>query len=263
MKVFCKFIFFLCFFVFAQNVFTQLSAEKKGIEFYEKGDYQNAISFLSKSEDVKELYYLGLSYEKTGKINKAQDAYKESFIKSYKLFFTAFEEWQNVEINAFREPFSDLLQKQKNNLQFGYASAENAYKLKSKIFERNEWRIKAKVLFDARNLSKSDETIFSRSDKTISPIKITEKPRASFPKDLDGSPNAPSDMRPNLTKTIKLFIVFGADGKIKLIMPTDENINSLTISSINSAEKIKFEPATKDDKSVTIHLEIAYSFTIG
>lgn len=258
MKQFYKFILFLGL---AISVSAQTETPK-GIELYEKGDYQNAIVALGKSENVKDLHYLGLSYEKIGKINKAQGAYEESFKKSYKLFFATFDEWQTVEYSETKKLFSDLLKELKTEIDFGYASAANAYKLKSNIFQQNEWRIKAKVLFDAKNLASSGETIFFKDDKALKPMNIVEKPRVGFPKNIDGSPNTPSDMRVNLTKIVTISMIFGADGKLKLLMPADKDINVLTIAVLNNLEKIIFTPATKDDKAVSVHGLIQYSFTM-
>ena len=256
MKVFYKLILFVCSIALVHSINAQQSGLSRGIELYEKGDFEGAISILSKSEDVKDLHYLGVSYEKTDQISKAKEVYKKSFETSYEIFFMVFDDWQKIEYSDSKKLFSDLSQELKSNLEFGYASAERAYKLKSNIFQRNEWRIKAKVLFDAKNLAKSGEAIYSSADKTLKKLNITEKPGMKFPRDI------PSNMRTNLTKTITIFVVFGADGKIKLLMPTDKTINSLTITSMSSAEKIKFQPAAKDDKAVSVHAQISYSFTM-
>ncbi len=258
MKGFYKFILFLSLAISAN---AQTDANK-GIEFYEKGDYQNAISALSKSEDIKDLHYLGLSYEKKDEINKAQEAYKKSFEKSYQLLFEKIGEWRKIEYTETKKSLSDLLKELKTAIDFGYASAEKAHKLESKIFQRNEWRIRARVLFDAKNLAASGETIYFRNDKNWKSLKITENGRPNYP-DTSNDTLTAKDLNWNLPKTVTLFVVFGADGKIKLLMPADEKINSFTFSAIKAAEKIKFQPAEKDGKAVTTHNLMVYTFSIG
>jgi len=63
------FKFFLLFtlLVSAESVFAQQTEREKGIEVYQKGDYQGAIQILKKavktdSSDAESWYFLGLSY---------------------------------------------------------------------------------------------------------------------------------------------------------------------------------------------------------
>lgn len=251
------FIFVLLFFtngVFAQN-------NEVGIDFYEKGDFKAAISSLKDSDEVKDLYYLGLAYGKISENGKAKDAFKKSFVKSYDLFFRKMQDWLKTNNSETGQNFSDFLREMKSNNEIGFAAAERAFELESGIFDSNEARIKANVLLNTVDLIKSGESIYSIADKSVSKAKVTEMPRLIYPKDMYGVPMTRFNTRQDLTITVKLFVVYGSDGQIKLIMPIDEVIDAFTVESLRAAGGIKFKPATKDDKSVTFGNATQYSFS--
>lgn len=107
-------------FVFAKSAFAQQSEREKGIEFYQKGDYQSAIQILKKavktdSFDAESWYFLGLSY-----FNK--DNAKDS-IKSFKKA----SELNNKDTRArVGLAYAYIL---KNNLQEAQIEAQEAIKL--------------------------------------------------------------------------------------------------------------------------------------
>ncbi|HEX8287608.1 MAG TPA: hypothetical protein VF556_06430 [Pyrinomonadaceae bacterium] len=258
MKTLYNFILWSILFIFASNIFAQQTDQ--GIELYKKGEFQGAIAVLKNSDDVKALLYLGLTYEKVNENGKAKDAFKRAFAKSYDIFFDAVIEEQKISGGA-KKGFSDLLQKMKINNQIGLSAAEKAYNLDSGIFQTNESRIKAKVLSDTINLAEEKIEIFSSSDGLTSNIDITEKPRAVSPKDNQGIPFVRRNQSPNKPILVTLFVVFGIDGKIKLIMPIDNLIDAYTVEGLKAATEIKFKPATKDNKPVAYLSKIQYSFS--
>ena len=247
---------------FVNNVFSQ-TENIEGIELFKKGDYQGAVKILKKSNDIKDLYYLGLSYEKINETEKAKDAFKKSFGKSYEFFFKSFSKWYEVDREDQKQNFSDLLQELNPNNQIGLLAAEKAFALKSSIFQTNEWRIKAKILSDTLDLVKAHNTVYYSSDPSISKLQITEKQRANYPKNNSGIPITRFNHSPNKPIIVTLFIVFAADGTIKLTLPTDDLIDAFTVESLVAASKIKFTPSTKENKPVASHAKVEYSFGIG
>ena len=262
----CKLIsIFTLVFLFAGFAFAQTDSEK-AIELYKKGDFQGTILRLKNSEEVKDLYYLGLAYEKSNEIGKAKDAFKKSFAKSYDFFFKRFNEWQKIYNDESKQSFSNLLQEIKANNLIGLSAAEKAFVLKSEIFQINEWRIKAKILSDTMALAKTQEEIYSVSNKAISSkaissVQIVEKPRVAYPKDNRGIPLSRANASPNKSIVVTLFVVYGADGQIKLVMPTEEVFDAFTVEGLKAAGNIKFKPAIKDNKPVTYRTKIQYSFS--
>lgn len=62
--------------------------------------------------------------------------------------------------------------------------------------------------------------------------------------------------------TVKLAVEFGADGKIKEIFPFEKLLYGLTENCVEAVRRIKFEPATNDDKPISAIMIISYNFTI-
>ena len=62
--------------------------------------------------------------------------------------------------------------------------------------------------------------------------------------------------------TVVLRAVFGADGKVKNILVLSPLPNGLTERSLNAARMIKFEPATKDGRPVSMLVQIEYHFNL-
>ena len=261
MKTLYKFALSLALIVsFAGFTFAQ-TERGQGIELYRKADYKAAIAALRNSNEAEDLYYLGLAYEKSGQTGKAKDAFKKSFTESYDVFFKKFEEWQKIYNDDSKQNFADFLQQVKANNAVGFAAAEKAFSLKSEIFQTNEWRVKAKVLSDTTALAKKQTKIYSISDKPITAVKILEKPFAPSPKDNRGVPFARRNERQDQTITVTLFIIYGTDGEFKLMMPVDKVFDAFTVEVLKAAGKIKFEPASKDNKPVFYRSKIQYSFS--
>lgn len=91
-----------------------------------------------------------------------------------------------------------------------------------------------------------------RYDKSV---KVTWKPRPSYT----------DEARQNLSSgTIRLAVEFRADGKIGFTvpLPTSVAIRDLLQPSIQAARQIKFEPAVKDGKAITVINVVEYGYMI-
>jgi hypothetical protein len=245
--------------IFAANNSAQQT--ENSFELYEKGEYQKTIDALKNSDEVKDLYYLGLAYEKTGEKGKAKDAFKKSFAASYIIFHKKLVEWQKIPPGDAKKKFSDLLHEYELNNRTGLVAAEKAYTLDSGIFQYNEWHAKAKVLSDLVDLAKTDGEIYSAFDKPISGIEITEMPRAPAPKDSTGVLLERRNQFPNIPIHVTFLVIFGADEKIKLVMPLDDLFDAYTVQGLKAASGIKFKPATKNTKPVSYQSRAIYSFS--
>lgn len=85
-----------------------------------------------------------------------------------------------------------------------------------------------------------------------SPVKIISKRHAQFTEEA----------RQNLVSgTIKLAVEFGANGKINFIFPLTGLSHGLTENTVKAASEIKFEPAIKNRKAVTVIKFMEYHFT--
>jgi outer membrane biosynthesis protein TonB len=119
----------------------------------------------------------------------------------------------------------------------------------------DEWRLKVTTLLEVTTLAKTvdelKQPIYSSTDNSTSKAKIKEKPRAHYTEQALGKTEG----------TVRLLVVFGADGQIKAILPVKELKNGLTYEAIKAARQIKFEPATKDGKPVMSYALVEYSFS--
>lgn len=249
--------------IFPTSVFAQQTELERGIELFDKGDFRGAITLLKDSGDAGGLYRLGLAFEKINETGKAKEAFKKAFVKSYDNFFAGIQEWQKIENGAGKRKFFALLQEYKGSIEIGLSAAEKAYALKSDIFQSNEARVKANVLLDAVNLAKAQDDVSSPAGSPNQNFKITEKPRAAYPKDSSGAPIGRFNTRQGKTIVVTLFTVFGADGKIKLLMPMDKIIDAFTVESLRATQNIKINPAVENNRTVAYAVNIQYSFAMG
>ena len=182
-KLYNTALFFIFLLFSVSVIFAQESEREKGIEFYNKGEYQKAVETLQKAveadeEDKNAWLYLGMSHAR--------------------------------------------LKKQ--------SLAEKALNKADKISAKNKESVEAQAQ-----------------------VKITSKPRPSY---TDSA---------RMTQTqgiVKIAIEFGADGKIKAIVPFINLPEGLTQMSVAAAKQIKFEPATKDGKPYSTIGVLTYSFKI-
>ena len=182
-KLFKITLFFTLSFA-AGNLFAQQDERDKGIEFYNKGEYQQAAEILQKAietddQDRKSWLYLGMSYAN---------------LKNDKQAVKAFKKADKIELKAPTEA-------------------------------------------DAKETS----------------VKITSKPQVRY---------TDTARMNNVQGTVKLAVEFGADGMIKSVYAFQKLPDGLTENSIETAKKVKFEPATKDGKAVSSIGILFYSFSI-
>lgn len=86
-----------------------------------------------------------------------------------------------------------------------------------------------------------------------SPLKIISKPRAYY-----------TDLaRQNYVQgTIRLRVVFLADGTVGNITPVNNLPDGLTEQAIIAAKQIKFEPMIKNGRATTVIKKVQYNFAI-
>lgn len=83
------------------------------------------------------------------------------------------------------------------------------------------------------------------------PIKIISKSPAKYTEQA---------MQNQTVGRVKLAVEFGADGKIKYIVPIVTLPYGLTESAVKAARGIQFEPAIRNGKTVTVISFVEYTF---
>jgi TonB family protein len=108
------------------------------------------------------------------------------------------------------------------------------------------------------NSSQTNQTASDSNQKESSqfdnPLKIIDKPKASYPAQDKGTICAQGKVVLRVT-----FLDSGEIGRISVISGMG---NGLTEQAVEAAKKIKFEPATKNGKPVSVTKPVEYSFTI-
>lgn len=127
---------------------------------------------------------------------------------------------------------------------------------------RKAWTYLGASYFKLGNRKETANAFLKASDITI--------PKDSIVKFNDGlifkeKPRPPytDSARQNLTQgTVKIAVEFGADGKLKFAYIVKSLPNGLTENCIEALKGIKFEPAQKDGKPVSVVWIVEYSFAI-
>ncbi len=129
------------------------------------------------------------------------------------------------------------------------ANDGEAWRFLGMAFARTNNRKEARKAFVNANKFR-DEDLNESYEK---PLKITAK---RFPRYTTAARNN------NVEGNIKLAVEFLSDGKIGVIFPINELSDGLTDSAVEAAKGLKFTPAVKNGKAVTVVKLIEYSFTI-
>ncbi len=90
-------------------------------------------------------------------------------------------------------------------------------------------------------------------------LKIISKPRAFYPDKLIFNE---SRLKQYQGKKVVLRVTFLANGQIGAISIITDLPEGLTEQAIAAARNIKFEPATRDGKTISVTKPVEYSFTI-
>lgn len=95
--------------------------------------------------------------------------------------------------------------------------------------------------------------ITAQSDADKTPLKLLSKPIAAY---TDSARSA------GVSGVVRLLVGFSADGNVKHILIVKPLGFGLNEQAVRAARKIKFEPATKEGKPVSVVKQIEYSFSI-
>lgn len=223
---------------------------ERGIELYKKGDYRGAIVVLKKitarsEREIVAAHYLGLALEKENQSKEASKIFESNLDNGLKLAAEKVEEKLGGARDAGdKEPVWVYVQKKiGGEIAAALASAERLEALDAKKGASDKRQSK---ILSLRYFTESTEKPDSENSK-ITPVKIIKKP---FATGAEGE-----------TGTIRLWVLFLPNGKIGLIAPVNRLSNRLTGIAIDAARGIKFNPALRDGKPISIVKQIEYSFS--
>ncbi len=119
--------------------------------------------------------------------------------------------------------------------------------------KKKEWHDRGTFLRLVASSSAADSVTYKGTEVTEK-VRVLSKPEPSFTEDA----------RKNLvTGTVVLRCVFGADGRVRNIVVIRALPEGLTERAIEAAKQIKFIPAMKDGKPVSMWMQLEYNFLFG
>ena len=241
----------------AQQSRATIDERVRGIDLYLQGNDQEAIRVLREvlkqdKEVISAWHYLGLAYNRQGKVKEALKAHEKA-VKAGEDLLTSIFEIDASEQNT-RARLAQLKQ------QFGEASASaDEYLLmiaKSSSKKQAEWRERAKFL---REMSLSYAPGEPTGDKIYSMNEVTVKARILS----RAEPFYTETARANGTRgRVVLKLVLGVDGKVRIHRVVKSLPDGLTVEAIRAAHRIKFVPALKDGQPVSQLVQVEYGFNI-
>jgi tetratricopeptide (TPR) repeat protein len=220
-----------------------------GISLYEKKDYQQASQLLRRAvriqkDDLTAWHYLGLALEASGLTSEASQAHQKAAKLGSSLVIAEMKRRANW-VSAFRPDSSQIIQ--------AAASADRYIELsKSRGSELDEWTERSMSLRELAEFA-------SRNDNASSNLytgkEVTIKARV-----LDVPPPEYRSEDQAHSVTVVLRGIFTADGHVRAIFPLESDYyQGFGGACIKAARKIRFTPATKDGKPVSMYMEFQYN----
>ena len=221
-----------------------------GISLYEKKDYQQASQVLqravgTKKDDLTAWHYLGLALEELGLTSEASKAHQKSAKLGNSLVIAEMKKRADW-MSAFRPNSSRIIQ--------AAASAAHYIRLsKPSGSELAEWAERSMSL---RELAEFENGTDAASSNLYTGKEVTIKARV-----LDVPPPEYGGDDQAHPITVVLRGVFTADGHVRGVFPLDSDYyQGFGLACIKAARKIRFTPALKDGKPVSMYMEFQYNF---
>ncbi len=234
---------------------TPTASERAGVELYEKGDDVAAIQSLQATVktdkyNLRAWHYLGLAFERQGQLGNARSGYETATKLGDRL----------LEGNWFRNVSKkEFLREMHGPISLAAASARRYIALSPKLSRSRqaEWNGREEYL---RNFAEySDPTrkpgqgeVFSAKEVDTR-VRVLSKPEPQYTEEA---------REHGVRGTILLQAVLAGDGNVTFIFPIKTLPYGLTQMAIRSARLIKFDPAIKDGKPVSMVLQLEYSFNL-
>jgi TonB family protein len=238
----------------AQQPINGVSVERdRGIQLYKQGDTKGAIQVLRATvkqdkEDADAWHYLGLALLAAGNKNEARKAFENAAkLRIDNLFSVTYTSPAptDEERQARREA---SLARSNNALD----SAEHYLALTPK--PSSEWRAQIDNLRANKEYYENgpQKDVFSGKDCTTK-ARIISKPEPAFSEDARSH---------DVVGTVVLHAVLSYDGTVRDIVAVRGLKYGLTVKAIQAARKIKFVPATKDGRPVSMYIQLEYNFNL-
>lgn len=224
----------------------------RGIQLYQKGDSEAASQALRAAvkrhkEDVTAWYYLGRTMEQKGDNASARKAYEQAA----KMGERALE--KHINQASTSQEVSSALLSIRSELVEAAESAEKCIELNPNLSrsKREEWMARADMFREFVGLARPDGLKLYSSKEVTTKARVLRKDEPTYTEEA---------RKNQIQGRVVLRCVFAANGKVILIRAVRTLPDGLTENAIRSARAIRFIPATKDGKPVSMWMELQYEF---
>lgn len=228
----------------------------RAISLYQQGQNEEAIASLRgvvkhSKNDLTAWHYLGLALEKKGDINGARKAHEKAAKLGENLLNN------QLALVQHDDDFARLLLPFKTQFIEAGESAQEYLALSSKPSKSKteEWGLRSDSLLgfaEIANTRPDVKTLFKAKEVDVK-ARIISKPEPPYTEEA---------RKNQVSGTVILRVIFAATGKVIGIHAVSGLPDGLTASAINSARRIKFIPAMKDGKPVSMYAQLEYTFSI-
>jgi TonB family protein len=225
----------------------------RGIELLANGDTIGALILLravaeQDKNDLVAWHWIGLALERQGKLDDARKAHERAAKLGEALLMS--------QVNASGvDDFSFVVSKLKPQLALAANSSDAYIRLSQKLSrsKAREWSERSQFLHDYERFPEANElTIYSGKEVTTK-VRVLEKREPAYTEEA---------RQHQITGTIVLRAIFAEDGRVRSIIPLTRLPYGLTAGAIKVAREIKFVPATKDGRPVSMWMELEYHFNL-
>jgi tetratricopeptide (TPR) repeat protein len=227
------------------------SDREKGIELFNKGDYNGVVDLLRKVDesDVIALYYIGLAYEKLDRKPEAIKSFEKAIIICSDVISKKIEQKITGILSDDDQYMKNSFTKYKKELESGYLSVKKLTELTSKEVKTDKWH-KSFTFLEVFSPNSEMAKTFVNDEPTVQ-LKLTKNPIPEY---------TGTAQKSRFNGTISLRVLFLANGKIGLALPISQLPFGLTQTSIEAAYKIKFNPAKVGETPVSVWAIVNYGF---
>jgi tetratricopeptide (TPR) repeat protein len=222
----------------------------KGVELFNKGDFQGAVDVLgqvikSGENDVVALYNLGLAYEKLNRTKEAVKSFEGAINTCDEIIDKVIhKKYEGIINDSNRETVQDVLKKYGKELEAGYLSIQKFSELSPKD-AKSKKRQQTFAAIEAFAPNSDVAKTFSDKPPT-KPLQIIKNP---LPRGIKGE-----------NGFIRVRVLFLSTGKVGAVILLNSLSKETNETVIQTARGIEFKPATIDEKPISVWKLIEYSF---
>ena len=225
----------------------------RGIDLLQNGDAVGALKLLEAvtkkdKNDLVAWHWIGLAFERQAKPGDARKAHEKAARLGDALLM------KQVDASGLDDS-AVVISRLKPQIELAAESTDAYIKLSPRLSnsKAQEWSERREFLHDYGQFPQANGlTIYKGKD-------VTTKARGLAKIEPSYTEEARNQQ---VTGTVVLRAIFAEDGKVRSILPVVRLPYGLTASAIRAAREIRFIPATKDGRSVSMWVQLEYNFNL-